>query len=181
MNEKLNLIETIAKQDMFSVFSRLMGTSGANAVLSEGGEYTVFVPTNDAFGKIPDKRMNALLQEPGQTTLKTLLSCHIVPDKMLAASLGSAGMALTVGGTELVFTDNLGGLKVNGSGVQARNIEASNGIIHALDTVLDHDVDRFRTGPLSSPNLRPVTAEPRELETPTLDARKADSKLAAAK
>ena len=181
MTEKLNLIETIAKQDMFSTFSRVMATSGANAAFSEGGEYTVFAPTNDAFGKIPDKRMNALLQEPGQTTLKTLLSCHIVPNRLLAASLGSKGIAATITGVEINFTDNNGGLKVNGSGVQARNIEASNGVIHALDTVLDYDIDRFRTGPLSSPNLRPVTAEPRELVTPTLEARRADPKLAAVK
>src|ERR1044071_3189096 len=121
MNEKLNLIETIAKQDMFSVFSRMMATSGANAVFSEGGEYTVFVPTNDAFGKIPDKRMNALLQEPEQATLKTLLSYHIVPGRLLAANLGSKGTAPTIAGGEINFADNSGGLKVNGSGVQARN------------------------------------------------------------
>ena len=180
MTDKLNLIETIAKQDMFSAFSRMMATSGANAIFSEGGDFTVFAPTNDAFGKIPDKQMNALLQEEGQTTLRSLLTFHIVPERLLAASLGSKGTVATVAGAAINFTDNKGGLKVNDSGVQARNIEASNGVVHALDTVLKYDVDRFRTGPLSSPDLRLVSEDTRELVVPTLSAGKTDTKSSAA-
>jgi hypothetical protein len=107
-----------------------------------------------------------------------LLSYHVVPEILLAASLGSKGTASTITGVEVNFTDGIGGLKVNGSGVQARNIEASNGMVHALDTVLDYDIDRLRTGPLSSPHLRPVTAEPRELVTPTLSVGNTEAKSA---
>ena len=135
MNNRVSLIETIAGKDMFSVFSRLMGTSKANEIFSEGGNFTVFVPTNDAFGKIPDKQMDALLNEKDQVGLKALLSYHIVPGKFFAANIASSHRKTTVTGAELKITD-FGGLKVNDSGVQARNIEASNGVIHALDTVL---------------------------------------------
>jgi uncharacterized surface protein with fasciclin (FAS1) repeats len=135
MNNKLNLIETIANKDMFSVFSRLMGTSHANEAFSAGGNFTVFVPTNDAFGKIPDRQMNDLLNEKDQTALKALLSYHILPGKFFAANIASSHSKPTITGAEVKFTD-FGGLKVNDSGVQARNIEASNGVIHALDTVL---------------------------------------------
>ena len=170
MTENLNLIETVAGVDMFSTFSRLMGTSGANAAFSAGGDFTVFAPTNDAFGKIPDKQMNALLQEPGQVTLKTLLSYHIVPDRLLAASLGSKGTAATIAGAEVVFTDDRGGLKVNGSGVQARNIEASNGVVHALDTVLNFDLRTIKNDSSNVSPLRKSAEEPPELVTPRLDA-----------
>jgi uncharacterized surface protein with fasciclin (FAS1) repeats len=181
MTEKSSLIETIAQHDMFSTFSRLMGTSGANAAFSEGGDFTVFAPTNDAFCKIPDKQMNALLQEPGQTTLKALLAYHIVPQRLLAASLGSKGAAPTVNGAEMQFTDNIGGLKVNGSLVQARNIEASNGVVHAIDTVLNYDSERFTTGPLSPPlEFRP-SATPPELVTPRLSTTGRDDVKAASK
>jgi uncharacterized surface protein with fasciclin (FAS1) repeats len=179
MTDKLSLIETIAKQDIFSTFSRLMGTSGANAAFSEGGDFTVFAPTNDAFCKIPDKQMNALLQEPGQTALKALLSYHIVPERLLAASLGSKRIAPTVTGADIKFTDDSDGLKVNGSLVQSRNIEASNGVVHALDTVLPYDTERFTTGPLSAPlEFRP-SATPPELVVPRLSAGKDDAKAAA--
>lgn len=135
MSERINLIDTIANNDMFSTFSRMLRTSKANEILSGEGQFTVFVPTNDAFGKVPDAQMNAWLSETDQTRLKNLLSYHIVPGKLFAANLGRIGSAKSVTGQEITFSD-LGGIKVNASGMQARNIEASNGIVHGLDTVL---------------------------------------------
>ena len=135
MTDMLNLIETIARDDKFSVFSRYMGSSGANEIFSGVGPFTVFAPTNDAFGKIPDARMNELLNEPGQAKLKALLSYHILPTKVEALNLSALKTATTISGEGLTFTD-VGGIKVNGSGLQARNIEATNGVVHALDTVL---------------------------------------------
>jgi uncharacterized surface protein with fasciclin (FAS1) repeats len=135
MTNRVNLIETIAKEDKFSTFSRLLGTSGANIVFSGAGQFTVFAPTNDAFGKIPDGKMNELLNEPNQTKLKALLSYHILPGKWMAANLGSMPLRKSITGQEVAFTDS-NGLRVNGAGVQARNIEATNGVIHQLDTVL---------------------------------------------
>src|ERR1044071_5926393 len=123
MTDKLNLIETIAKNDSFSTFSRLMGTSHANEAFSAGGDFTVFAPTNDAFGKIPEKQMDAMLNEPGQTSLKKLLSYHILPGKMFAANLSSKLSTATITGAEVRISDS-NGLKINESGVQARNIEA---------------------------------------------------------
>lgn len=148
MTDKLDLIETIAGNDTFSVFSRLMGTSHANDVFSSGGDFTVFAPTNDAFGKIPDKQMNALLNEPEQTSLKKLLSYHIVPGKLFAVNLSSKLSTPTITGADIRISDSHG-LKINDSGVQARNIEARNGVVHALDTVLNYDTKTFTTGPLT--------------------------------
>jgi uncharacterized surface protein with fasciclin (FAS1) repeats len=135
MTDKLNLIETIAKDDKFSTFSRILGTSGANEIFGKGGDFTVFAPTNDAFGKIPDAQMNALLNEEKQLKLKALLSYHVLPVKVEAANLGAQKTRTTVTGQDLNFSDTHG-IKVNSSGVQARNIEATDGVIHAIDTVL---------------------------------------------
>ena len=135
IENKLTLIETIAKDDKFSTFSRLMGTSHANEIFSADGDFTVFAPTNDAFGKITDADMNALLNEPGQAGLKALLSYHVVPGIFSAANISGLTSTPTVTGAEVTFSDT-NGLKVNGSGVQARNIQARDGIVHAIDTVL---------------------------------------------
>jgi uncharacterized surface protein with fasciclin (FAS1) repeats len=135
VENKLNLIETIAKNDKFSTFSRLMGTSKANEIFSGDGEFTVFAPTNDAFGKIPDDKMNALLNESDQIALRALLSYHILPGIFTAANIGSLKSTPTVTGADVTFSDT-NGLKVNASGVQARNIQAKDGIVHAIDTVL---------------------------------------------
>ena len=165
MTDRVNLIETIAKEDKFSTFSRLLGSSGANIVFSGAGQFTVFAPTNDAFGKIPDTKMNELLQETNQTKLKALLSYHILPGKVMAASLGAMPLRKAITGQEVAFTDSKG-LKVNGAGVQARNIEATNGVIHQLDTVLTQPpnssviaarASAASTGPLTTPTDVPAT------------------------
>jgi uncharacterized surface protein with fasciclin (FAS1) repeats len=135
MSDRVNLVETIAKIDTFSTFARMMRTSNANVIFDSDGPFTVFVPTNDAFGKIPDAQMNGLLSENGQARLKQLLSYHIVPGKLFVSNLESAGTVKSVSGLEMTFTD-IGGIKVNNSGMQARNIEATNGMVHGLDTVL---------------------------------------------
>jgi transforming growth factor-beta-induced protein len=135
MSDRINLIDMIAKNDMFSTFARMLRTSKAAELITGSGPFTVFVPTNDAFGKVPDQQMNAWLSETDQVRLRTLLSHHIIPRKLFAANLSEAGALKTLSGHEITFTD-IRGLKVNDSGLQARNIEATNGIIHGLDTVL---------------------------------------------
>jgi len=135
MTDRLNLIDTIAKQEKFSTFSKLITSSGANEVLSGPGAFTVFVPTNEAFSKIPTIIMSELLNEPNQTQLKSLLSYHVLSGKVMAANIGSTPTREAFTGEELRFAD-MNGLKVNGATVLARNIEATNGVVHALDTVL---------------------------------------------
>lgn len=130
MSEKLDLIETIAGQDNFSTFSRIMKSSGANDVLAGDGSFTVLAPTNDAFNKIPDKTLDALLKD--QKQLKALLSYHILPGKVMAASLRSTK---AVTGQEVVVTD-INGIRINSSALQARNLEASNGVVHGIDKIL---------------------------------------------
>jgi uncharacterized surface protein with fasciclin (FAS1) repeats len=136
---KLNLIETIGQEPKFSKFSSYLMTSGADAVLRVPGQFTIFVPSDEAFAKIPDTDMNALLQESGQERLKALLSYHILPGKIMAASVGSESVRTSITGEDIKFVDYRG-LKVNGIGVLRRNIEATNGVVHSLDTVLTRPV-----------------------------------------
>jgi uncharacterized surface protein with fasciclin (FAS1) repeats len=135
MTDQLNLVETIAKDDKFSVFTRLLKSSKADGLFDGAGPFTVFAPTNDAFGKLGDKELDKLVAEAGQTTLKALLSYHVFPGKWMAANVVGLGNPKSVTGEEVKFTDS-NGLMINQSKVQARNIEAKNGVVHAIDTVL---------------------------------------------
>jgi uncharacterized surface protein with fasciclin (FAS1) repeats len=135
MTDKLNLIETIAGDDKLSAFARMMKSSTANEIFSGEGPFTVFAPTNDAFGKMPDAKMNALLQEENQTSLRELLAYHVVSGRLTAAKISGLPGAATMTGVFVSFSDNYG-LKVNSSGIQARNIEATDGVLHSIDTVL---------------------------------------------
>ena len=135
MSNKLNLIETLANEQKWSTFSRMLGSTGAEAWLKDVGEFTVFAPTNDAFGKIPDAKMTELLDEPNQAMLKSLISYHIMKGKLQSANFMAKANRDAVTGEVLTFTET-DGLKINGARVQARNIEATNGVIHQVDTVL---------------------------------------------
>lgn len=135
MTNRLNLIETIAKDPKFSTFSRFMNSTNANDLFKRPGGFTVFVPTNDAFAKIPDEKMNELLNEPGLGKLKAILSYHIVPGRIMAANIGGQQIRNSVSGEEINFADYQG-IKVNGEPVQSRNIEATDGVVHSLGTVL---------------------------------------------
>ncbi|MEO8573302.1 MAG: fasciclin domain-containing protein [Pyrinomonadaceae bacterium] len=132
MTTKLDLIETIAKHDNFSTFARMMETSGANEVFSRAGEFTVLAPTNEAFANFSEERMSKLINEESQTQLKTLLMYHILPGRVMADAL-KTGKAIT--GEEMMVTD-INGIKVNGSKLEARDLEATNGVVHAIDKVM---------------------------------------------
>ncbi|MEO6334271.1 MAG: fasciclin domain-containing protein [Pyrinomonadaceae bacterium] len=132
MTIRLDLIETIARHDNFSTFSRMMETSGANEVFSRAGEFTVLAPTNDAFANYSEERMSKLINEESQMQLKALLMYHILPGKVMADAL-KTGKAVT--GEEMMVTD-INGIKVNGSKLEARDLEATNGVVHAIDKVL---------------------------------------------
>jgi uncharacterized surface protein with fasciclin (FAS1) repeats len=169
MSDKLDLIQTIAHEDKWSTFSRLLETSGAKDWLSLEGEFTVFAPTNDAFGKIPDAKMTELLQEPGQLALRELLSYHIIPGLHPSATLTTPLKAIT--GQEITFTVS-NGLKVNGAMMQARNIQATDGVIHQIDTVLAPPMRSAVKSWSPLEKAKTISAAPvaARLETPTANA-----------
>ena len=140
MSDRSSIIETLDGNGMFSTFARLLRTSKAADLITGAGPFTVFAPTNDAFGKVPDAQMNGWLSQTDQTALAQVLSYHIVPSKLFASNLGGKEPFATLTGAEVTFSDT-NGLKVNASGVLNRNMEASNGIVHALDTVLTPPVN----------------------------------------
>lgn len=132
MSIKLDLVETIARQDNFSTFSEIMRTSGADDVFNGAGDFTVLAPTNDAFEKFSEERLSKLVNEEKQLQLRALLMYHILPGKVMATGL-KTGKSVT--GQEIMVTD-ITGIKINSAKLEARDLEATNGVVHAIDTVL---------------------------------------------
>ena len=135
MIQKPNLIETIAKHSSFSKFSQMLELCGAEEMLSADSEFTVFVPTDEAFSKISESQMENLMNESSLASLRRFMSYHIVPGRLMAPNFRGHKTMATATGDEVKFSD-VGFLKVNESNIQARNIEAANGLIHAIDSVL---------------------------------------------
>jgi uncharacterized surface protein with fasciclin (FAS1) repeats len=135
MIQRPNLIETIAKHSSFSKFSQMLDSCGANDLLNADSEFTVFVPTDEAFSKISASQMENLMNESGLVSLRRFVSYHIVPGRLMAPNFRGHKTRVTATGDEVKFSD-VGFLKVNESNIQARNIDAANGLIHAIDSVL---------------------------------------------
>ncbi len=111
------------------------------------GEYTVFAPTDDAFGKLPEGTVQSLVTDQKET-LKAVLAYHVIPAVITAEQLVGAikanknyYMLQTLGGQKLIATLNKGNVELidgngNRSTVIMTDVEASNGVIHAIDTVV---------------------------------------------
>ena len=97
------------------------------------GPFTVFAPTDDAFGEIPQEQLDALLADKEKLT--AVLTYHVVPGKVMAADVAGLDSATTVQGGNLSI-DTADKVTVNGATVVTTDIEASNGVIHVIDAVL---------------------------------------------
>ncbi len=143
-----NIVEVAQGDDTFSTLVAAVTAADLGTTLSGPGPFTVFAPTNDAFAKLPEGTVETLTTTD-TATLGNILKYHVVEGKVDAATLttaiegaGEEGYKITtVGGGELtamivdggvVLTDAAG----NTSKVTATDVEASNGVIHVIDTVL---------------------------------------------
>ena len=142
------IVDVASGDDQFSTLVSAVTAAGLGDTLSGDGPFTVFAPTNDAFGKIPEATLTELTTNDTET-LGNILQYHVVQGNVDAATLtqaitdaGDAGYTIdTVGGGQLtarvvdgnvVLTDAAGGT----STVTATDVAASNGVIHVIDTVL---------------------------------------------
>lgn len=123
--------------------------SAANLVetFDSPGEYTVFAPTDAAFAKLPEGTVNNLVTNDKET-LKKILAFHVIPAKINSTKLVEAikanknyYMMQTLGGQTLVASIKNGNVEIidgngNRSTVVITDVDASNGVIHAIDTVI---------------------------------------------
>ena len=99
------------------------------------GPYTIFAPTDQAFAKIPTNKMDDLLKPENRERLQLLLRNHIVPGKLTVSELKTLDKTKTAQGQELKIEFGAG-LWINEAKVVSPDLEASNGVLHGIDTVL---------------------------------------------
>lgn len=103
--------------------------------LSGRGPFTVFAPTNAAFDKLPAGTLEKLLQPENKATLQKILTYHVVSGRFSSKNI-KPGEVKTVEGNPVSIKVENGKITVDGASVSKADINASNGIIHAIDTVL---------------------------------------------
>jgi uncharacterized surface protein with fasciclin (FAS1) repeats len=127
-----DIVDTAVAAGNFKTLVVALKTADLVKTLKGKGPYTVFAPTDEAFAKIPKADLDALLAN--KEKLSAVLTYHVVPGKVMAKDVKAGDVATVNGKTIKITTAN--GVVVNMSKVTATDIDASNGVIHVIDTVL---------------------------------------------
>lgn len=128
-----NIIETAIANPDFSTLVTAIKAADLVETLSGTGPFTVFAPTNEAFAKIPEATLKAVLSDKAKLT--SILTYHVVAGKVMSKDVANMTKAKTVEGSD-VKIDAKDGVTINDAKVTKADIECSNGVIHVIDTVL---------------------------------------------
>ncbi len=127
-----DIVDTAVKAGNFKTLVAAVQAAGLVDTLKGPGPFTVFAPTDEAFAKIPKATLDGLLAD--KAALAKVLTYHVVAGKVMAKDV-KAGKVKSVQGQEITVSTNMG-VMVDQSKVIATDVAASNGVIHAIDTVM---------------------------------------------
>ena len=142
------IVGVAASNAVFSTLVAAVKAADLVETLNSAGPFTVFAPTNDAFGKLPAGTVETLLKAENKGTLTSILTYHVVAGKVMAKDVvkaiqdnNNAFNVKTVQGGTLTFSLSEGTVMItdekgNSSKVTATDVGASNGVIHVIDTVV---------------------------------------------
>jgi len=132
-----NIVETAVAAGQFKTLAAALEAAGLIDALTGEGPFTVFAPTDEAFAKLPAGTVESLLKPENKEKLKSILLYHVVPGNVTAKQvmkLNGRTVKTLEGGSIKVSTMN--GVTVDDARVTKTDIQASNGVIHVIDTVL---------------------------------------------
>jgi uncharacterized surface protein with fasciclin (FAS1) repeats len=133
---KADIVDTAVAAGTFSTLAAALEAGGLVGTLKGDGPYTVFAPTDEAFAKLPAGTVESLLKPENKDQLVAILTYHVVAGNVQAADVVKLTSATTVNGSDVKVSVSEGDVFINDSRVVAANVEASNGVIHVVDTVL---------------------------------------------
>ena len=135
MYRKSDIVETALAVNNFTVLARALSAAGLLETLKGNGPFTVFAPTDAAFAKVPPQTLYELLQPENKQRLADILAYHVVPGKVTSNEVIASSSATTLNGQKVNISKN-DGVKINQAKVIITGVEATNGVIHIIDSVL---------------------------------------------
>jgi uncharacterized surface protein with fasciclin (FAS1) repeats len=131
-----NITQLVNVEKNMTTLKKSVHASGLDQVLSGKGPYTVFAPTDIAFAKLDKGVLDNLLKAENKTKLTDLLNHHVVEGKINFKDLKDGEKLKTVNGKQLVVHVKDGHTTVDGAVILNHDVQATNGIIHSLETVM---------------------------------------------
>ena len=132
--QQQNIVQVASANDNFETLVQAVTAADLAGTLSGAGPFTVFAPVDAAFEKLPSGALSDLVSD--RAALRSVLTYHVVSGRLTAADLQGRDYVTTVNGERLRVRTMNGRVMVGNATVAMADVAASNGVIHAIDTVL---------------------------------------------
>lgn len=130
---EMDIVDTAVAAGSFKTLAAALGAADLVDALKGDGPFTVFAPTDEAFAALPEGTVEGLLEDP--EALAAILTYHVVPGAVMSGDLSDGMTATTVNGADVTISVG-DSVMVNEATVTTADIEASNGVIHVIDSVI---------------------------------------------
>lgn len=129
-----DIVDVAAAAGTFNTLLAAAEAADLVETLRSEGPFTVFAPTDEAFAALPEGTVESLLEDPD--ALREILLYHVVSGSVMASQVVDMDRAETVQGGYVTISTDGGTVLINDAQVVTADVEASNGVIHVIDTVL---------------------------------------------
>ncbi|NSW54206.1 MAG: fasciclin domain-containing protein [Anaerolineae bacterium] len=129
-----DIVEVAVADGRFTTLAAALEAADLIDTLKGDGPFTVFAPTDDAFGKLPEGTVEALLADI--PALTEILLYHVVAGEVKAEQVVELNFATTVNGQDVLVKASDAGVFINDAQVIITDVPADNGVIHVIDTVI---------------------------------------------
>lgn len=133
---KHDIVDTAVAAGSFTTLVAAVGAAGLADTLKGEGPFTVFAPTDAAFAALPAGTVDDLVKPENKDKLTAILLLHVLPGAVMAYDVSGKVLDPATAGGSTVHVDGTDGVTVNGARVITADIACTNGVIHAIDTVL---------------------------------------------
>ncbi|HBN52429.1 MULTISPECIES: fasciclin domain-containing protein [Thalassospira] len=131
-----DIVDTAVSAGSFKTLVAAVQAAGLVETLKGEGPFTVFAPTDDAFAKLPAGTVDDLLKPENKEKLVAILTYHVVPGKVMSTDIAGKEMEVASVQGDTIDVNATSGVMVDGATVTQADIEADNGVIHVIDTVI---------------------------------------------
>jgi uncharacterized surface protein with fasciclin (FAS1) repeats len=131
----MNVVEIAVGNDSFSTLVAAVKAADLAEALSGEGPFTIFAPTNEAFGKLPEGTVETLLKPENKEKLQDILKYHVVAGKVMAADVASGEVGM-LNGSKATIAVKDGKVTIDKANVIKTDIVGTNGVIHVIDSVI---------------------------------------------
>jgi transforming growth factor-beta-induced protein len=131
-----DIVDTAVAAGTFNTLATALKAAGLVDTLKGKGPFTVFAPTDEAFVKLPAGTIEELLKPENKAKLVSILTYHVVPGAVSSSEVVKMTSAKTVQGQSVKISTKDGGVMIDGAKVVKADVEASNGVIHVIDSVI---------------------------------------------